>query len=108
MNDDLSVKDDGIKGFSSLFLSRKHDKLLVTQLDHSLQLYRTDYIQKDPPKIFRGFKSSLYVRSVLSPCNNFVASGSTDQAVHIWSVDGTMKQPLSLYAGHFAEVLSIY
>ena len=106
MNEGLSMKEDSMKGFSSLFLSRRHDRLLVNQLDHSLQLYRADFIEKDPPKIFRGYKSSLYIRSVLSPCNNFIASGSTDQAVHIWNVDAPERQPLvSLYAGHFAEVI---
>lgn len=105
-NSETLLKEESVKGFSSLYLSRKQDKLLVSQLDHTLQLYNTDFIEKQPPKAFKGHKASLYVRSVLSPCNNFVASGSTDQGVHIWRADAeNTKQPLiSLYSGHHAEV----
>ncbi len=90
-------------------MSRKQDKLLVSQLDHTLQMYNTDFIEKQPPKAFKGHKASLYVRSVLSPCNNFVASGSTDQGMHIWRADGqdTSKPLISLYGGHHAEVIFI-
>ncbi len=101
----LLEKEEKAKGFSSLYFSNQQDKLLVSRLDHSLQLYRADYIEKDPPKVFKGFKSSLYIRSVLSPCNNFIASGSTDQGVHIWNANSEESQPLiHLYSGHFAEV----
>lgn len=107
VNTEAILKEEPIKGYSSLFLSALENKILVNQLDHTTQLYCTDFIEKDPPKSFRGHKCSLYVRSVLSPCTNFIASGSTDQGIHIWDTTANtlLTNPLiSLYAGHYAEV----
>ena len=104
MDTDSLLKEDNVKGLSSIFLSRKEDRLLVSQIDHTLHLYEVDSLERVPPKIFRGHKSSLYVRSIMSPCNNYVASGSADQGLHIWSVDKPEESMVQLYGGHYGEV----
>ncbi len=107
MNTESLLKEDNIRGLSSIFLSRKEDKLLVSQIDHSLHLYEVDSIERVSPKIFKGHKSSLYVRSIMSPCNQYVASGSADQGLHIWSVDKPQESMVQLYGGHYAEVKTL-
>lgn len=34
----------------------------------------------------KGFKSSYYVKSVLSPDCNFVLSGSNDASIYLWNI----------------------
>lgn len=98
------LKEDNIKGLTSINMSRNQDKIVVNQLDHSLVLYDLNRMEKDDPLVFKGLKSSLYLRSALSPCTKFVASGSADQGLHIWQTDRPGDSKIRLYGGHAGEV----
>ena len=104
MQPDQLLKEDSLKGLSSLSLSRKEDKVLVSQLDHTLQLYSLDSIEKSPPSIFKGHKSSLYVRGGLSPCSEYLFTGSADRSIYIWDRKNQESPIAKLEGGHAGEV----
>jgi WD40 repeat protein len=99
-----TLKEDNIRGLTSISISRLEDKILVNQIDHTLALYDLNKMHKDEPVIYRGLRSSLYVRSTLSPCSRFIASGSADQGLHIWQADKPGDSLVKLYGGHTGEV----
>jgi len=111
--DDLKPKVEGfkktnIKGFTSLYLNRSESKILLSSIDHSLNLYDVVSLTQEPPKVFKGLKSTYYVKSVLSPCDNFVICGSKDETVYLWEANNHTGTPLAAFNGtHKGEVNAV-
>ena len=80
--------------------------MLVSSTDHSHTLYQLDKILKEEPKTFTGHKSSLYIRSTMSPCSKYIISGSSDHQMCIWDTEAkNSDEPVvRLENGHHGEV----
>lgn len=53
-----------------------------------------------------GFKTSFYVKTSFSPCGAYLASGSCDASLYVWSVDRPLDIPVVL-KGHTGEVTAV-
>ena len=72
------------KGVGSLYLNKNQDKILVNHIDHTLQLFSIPKIAMSGPCEYSGHKTSYYVKVVMSPCSNFILSGSIDKNLYLW------------------------
>ena len=48
---------------------------------------------------------SFYIKTAISPCSKYIASGSSDSNLYIWEVDAPNRLPFVL-RGHISEVTS--
>ena len=67
-------------------MNSNHSKILVNSISNSLYLYDSIFFDKTPPLELKGFKSSYYVKSVLSPDCDYVLSGSNDASIYLWDI----------------------
>lgn len=72
------------KGISSISLNSNHNRLLVNSMDNIMMVYNMNSIDFQKPKEFNGHKTSYFVKSVMSPCSNYILSGSIDKNMYIW------------------------
>jgi len=73
-----------LKGVGSISLNKKQNQLMVNSIDHTIIIYDLNTIDFQKPKEFRGHKTSYYVKSTMSPCSQYILSGSTDHNLYIW------------------------
>ncbi len=84
-----------LRGSSSLYINRNHNKILVNSISNSLYLYDSIFFDKAPPIELKGFKSSFYVKSVFNPDCNFVLSGSNDASIYLWNIKNKFSYHIS-------------
>jgi WD40 repeat protein len=75
-----------LKGLTSIFINREQRKILVNSMSNSQYVYDALFFDKTPPIEFKGHRSSFFVKSVLSPCGEFILSGSNDASIYTWSI----------------------
>ena len=83
---EIKSKKNRIKGLTSIYLNREHNKILVNSMSHSQFVYDTMYHDRYTPLELKGHTSSFFVKSVLSPCGNYALSGSNDAIINIWKL----------------------
>lgn len=57
---------------------------MVNSIDHTIIVYDLNTMDFQKPQEFRGHKTSYYVKSAMSPCSQYIISGSTDNNLYIW------------------------
>ncbi|KAL4673393.1 hypothetical protein H8959_017327 [Pygathrix nigripes] len=94
-------------GYSSLILDSTGSTLFANCTDDNIYMFNMTGLKTSPVAIFNGHQNStFYVKSSLSPDDQFLVSGSSDEAAYIWKVS-TPWQPPTVLLGHSQEVTSV-
>uniref|UniRef100_A0A6Q2X689 Uncharacterized protein n=1 Tax=Esox lucius TaxID=8010 RepID=A0A6Q2X689_ESOLU len=94
-------------GYSGLVLDSTRSNLFCNCTDDSIYMFDISGLQTTPVSVFSGhLNSSFYVKSTVSPDDQFLASGSSDHQTYIWKISDP-KQPPTMLQGHSQEVTSI-
>ncbi|XP_063159293.1 denticleless protein homolog [Candoia aspera] len=94
-------------GYSSLILDSTGTNLFANCTDDNIYMFCLPGLKNTPVSIFNGHQnSSFYVKSSISPDNQFLISGSSDQCAYIWKVSEPQLPPMVLH-GHLQEVTSV-
>ncbi|XP_020650256.3 denticleless protein homolog isoform X1 [Pogona vitticeps] len=94
-------------GYSSLVLDSTGTCLFANCTDDNIYMFSLLSLKTTPVSVFSGHQnSSFYVKSSISPDDQFLISGSSDQNAYIWKVSQPQFPPIVLQ-GHLQEVTSV-
>ncbi|XP_012493780.1 PREDICTED: denticleless protein homolog [Propithecus coquereli] len=94
-------------GYSSLILDSTGSTLFANCTDDNIYMFNMTGLKTSPVAIFNGHQNStFYIKSSLSPDDQFLVSGSSDEAAYIWKVS-TPWHPPTMLLGHSQEVTSV-
>uniref|UniRef100_A0A8C7FM92 Denticleless E3 ubiquitin protein ligase homolog (Drosophila) n=1 Tax=Oncorhynchus kisutch TaxID=8019 RepID=A0A8C7FM92_ONCKI len=94
-------------GYSGLVLDSTGSNLFSNCTDNNIYMFNVSGLKTTPVAVFGGhLNSSFYVKSTVSPDNQFLASGSSDHHAYIWKISDTKHPPMMLQ-GHSQQVTSI-
>ncbi|XP_060040295.1 denticleless protein homolog [Erinaceus europaeus] len=94
-------------GYSSLVLDSTGSTLFANCTDDSVYMFNMTGLKVSPLAVFSGHQNStFYIKSSLSPDDQFLVSGSSDEAAYIWQVSAPW-QPPTVLQGHSQEVTSV-
>ncbi|XP_071775216.1 denticleless protein homolog [Centroberyx gerrardi] len=94
-------------GYSGLVLDSTGSNLLCNCTDDNIYMFNVSGLKTSPVAVFSGhLNSSFYVKSTISPDDQFLASGSSDHHAYIWKLSEPNRPPVMLQ-GHSQEVTSI-
>ncbi|NXV44378.1 DTL protein, partial [Uria aalge] len=94
-------------GYSSLVLDSTGANLFANCTDDSIYMFNMTSSRTTPVAVFSGHQNStFYVKSSISPDDQFLVSGSSDCNAYIWKVSEPSLPPRIL-VGHSQEVTSI-
>ncbi|XP_068610036.1 denticleless protein homolog [Brachionichthys hirsutus] len=94
-------------GYSGLVLDSARSNVFCNCTDDSIYMFNVSGIKTTPVAVYSGHQnSSFYVKSAISPGDEFLASGSSDHHAYIWKVSDP-KRPPTLLRGHGEEVTSV-
>ncbi|KAA0708928.1 Denticleless protein -like protein [Triplophysa tibetana] len=94
-------------GYSGLSLDSTGSRLFSNCTDDNIYMFNISGLKTTPVAVFRGHSnSSFYVKSSVSPDDQFLASGSSDHHAYIWKITDP-KQPPVMLQGHSQEVTSV-
>ncbi|XP_007185043.1 denticleless protein homolog isoform X1 [Balaenoptera acutorostrata] len=94
-------------GYSSLILDSTGSTLFANCTDDNIYMFNMTGLKTSPVAIFNGHQNStFYVKSSISPDDQFLVSGSSDEAAYIWKVSIPWHPPTVLL-GHSQEVTSV-
>uniref|UniRef100_F1S2V6 Denticleless protein homolog n=1 Tax=Sus scrofa TaxID=9823 RepID=F1S2V6_PIG len=94
-------------GYSSLILDSTGSTLFANCTDDNIYMFNMTGLKTSPVAIFNGHQNStFYVKSSISPDDQFLVSGSSDEAAYIWKVS-TPWHPPTVLLGHSQEVTSV-
>ncbi|CAL8317873.1 unnamed protein product [Merluccius merluccius] len=94
-------------GYSGLVLDSTGSNLISNCTDDNIYMFNVSGMKTSPVAVFSGhLNSSFYVKSTISPDDQFLASGSSDHHTYIWKLSDP-KCPPMLLQGHSQEVTSI-
>uniref|UniRef100_A0A4W5P0Y7 Denticleless E3 ubiquitin protein ligase homolog (Drosophila) n=1 Tax=Hucho hucho TaxID=62062 RepID=A0A4W5P0Y7_9TELE len=94
-------------GYSGLVLDSTGSNLFSNCIDDNIYMFNVSGLKTTPVAVFGGhLNSSFYVKSTVSPDNQFLASGSSDHHTYIWKISDPKQAPMTLQ-GHNQEVTSI-
>ncbi|EPY74277.1 denticleless protein isoform 2-like protein [Camelus ferus] len=85
------------KGYSSLILDSTGSTLFANCTDDNIYMFNMTGLKTSPVAVFNGHQNStFYVKSSISPDDQFLVSGSSDEAAYIWKIatcsdDNTLK-----------------
>ncbi|XP_066281431.1 denticleless protein homolog isoform X1 [Branchiostoma lanceolatum] len=95
------------RGFSSLVVDSTGTRLFASCTDSTIYMYNCHSMGTQPVSTFTGHScSSFYVRCALSPCEEYLISGSSDNSAYIWKVNNPEACPWKL-TGHSGEVTAV-
>ncbi|XP_078589625.1 denticleless protein homolog isoform X1 [Branchiostoma floridae x Branchiostoma japonicum] len=95
------------RGFSSLVVDSAGTRLFASCTDNTIYMYNCHSMETQPVSSFTGHScSSFYVRCALSPCEEYLISGSSDNSAYIWKVNDPEACPWKL-TGHSGEVTAV-
>lgn len=81
-------------------------RLYASCMDSNIYCYNISTYSKEPIMIYAGAQiKSFYIKSCLSPDNQYLLSGSCDEKAYIWNVENPV--PLVTLKGHLCEVTSV-
>ncbi|XP_066467835.1 denticleless protein homolog [Tiliqua scincoides] len=94
-------------GYSSLVLDSTGTSLFANCTDDFIYMFSMSSLKSSPVSAFSGHQnSSFYIKSSISPDDQFLISGSSDQNAYIWKVSEPQLSPMMLL-GHSQEVTSV-
>uniref|UniRef100_UPI0037E7FA46 denticleless protein homolog n=1 Tax=Semicossyphus pulcher TaxID=241346 RepID=UPI0037E7FA46 len=94
-------------GYSGLALDSTRSNVMCNCTDDSIYMFNVSGIKTTPVGVFSGHQnSSFYVKSSISPDDQFLASGSSDNHTYIWKISDPAHPPMMLQ-GHSEEVTSV-
>ncbi|NXU90492.1 DTL protein, partial [Xiphorhynchus elegans] len=94
-------------GYSSLVLDSRGANLFANCTDDNIYMFNMTGLRTTPVAVFSGHQNStFYVKSSISPDDQFLVSGSSDSKAYIWKVSEPSLPPRMLL-GHTQEVTSI-
>ncbi|KAM4601300.1 denticleless protein homolog [Polymixia lowei] len=94
-------------GYSGLILDSTGSNLISNCTDDNIYMFNISGLKTSPVAVFSGhLNSSFYVKSTISPDDQFLASGSSDHHAYIWKLSEPKRPPMMLQ-GHSQEVTSI-
>ncbi|XP_069116303.1 denticleless protein homolog [Argopecten irradians] len=94
-------------GFTSLTLDTYRSSLFASCTDDIVYQYDITTMQPTLVNQYRGHRNnSFYVKTSISPDDQFLLSGSSDEVAYIWQVGKPNQSPIVL-KGHKAEVSDV-
>ncbi|XP_068795889.1 denticleless protein homolog isoform X2 [Struthio camelus] len=94
-------------GYSSLVLDSTGANLFANCTDDSIYMFNMTSLRTTPVAVFSGHQNStFYIKSSISPDDQFLVSGSSDCNAYIWKVSEPSLLPRILL-GHCQEVTSV-
>ncbi|KAB5539964.1 hypothetical protein PHYPO_G00095410 [Pangasianodon hypophthalmus] len=94
-------------GYSGLTLDSMSSRLFCNCTDDNIYMFDISGLKTTPAAVFSGHRnSSFYVKSSVSPDDQFLASGSSDSHAYIWKISDPDQAPVMLQ-GHSQEVTSV-
>ncbi|KAM9339517.1 denticleless protein homolog [Symphorus nematophorus] len=94
-------------GYSGLVLDSTRSNVMCNCTDDSIYMFNVSGMKTTPVAIFSGHQnSSFYIKSTISPDDQFLASGSSDNNTYIWKISDPECPPMMLQ-GHSEEVTSV-
>ncbi|XP_073349210.1 denticleless protein homolog [Pagrus major] len=94
-------------GYSGLVLDSTRSNVFCNCTDDNIYMFNLSGIKTTPVEVFSGHQnSSFYVKSTISPDDQFLASGSSDNHTYIWKISDPNHPPMMLQ-GHSEEVTSV-
>ncbi|XP_072503993.1 denticleless protein homolog isoform X2 [Notamacropus eugenii] len=94
-------------GYSSLILDSTGSTLFANCTDDNIYVFNMTGLKTSPVAIFNGHQNStFYVKSSISPDDQFLISGSSDESAYIWKISEPWCPP-TLLLGHSQEVTSV-
>ncbi|KAM9703140.1 denticleless protein homolog [Menidia menidia] len=94
-------------GYSGLTLDSSRSNVMCNCTDDNIYMFNVCGIKTAPVAVFSGHQnSSFYVKSTISPDDQFLASGSSDNNTYIWKISDPRHPPMTLQ-GHSEEVTSV-
>ncbi|KAI3364200.1 hypothetical protein L3Q82_011014 [Scortum barcoo] len=94
-------------GYSGLVLDSSRSNIMCNCTDDNIYMFNVSGIKTSPVSVFSGHQnSSFYIKSSLSPDDQFLASGSSDNNTYIWKISDPQHPPM-LLQGHSEEVTSV-
>ncbi|KAM9840606.1 denticleless protein homolog [Aulostomus maculatus] len=94
-------------GYSGLVLDSTRSNVMCNCTDDNIYMFNISGIKTTPEAVFSGHQnSSFYIKSTISPDDQFLASGSSDNHTYIWKISDPKHPPVTLQ-GHTEEVTSV-
>ncbi|XP_070843823.1 denticleless protein homolog [Chaetodon trifascialis] len=94
-------------GYSGLVLDSTRSNVICNCTDDSIYMFNVSGVKTTPVAVFSGHQnSSFYIKSTISPDDQFLASGSSDNHTYIWKISHPERPPMTLQ-GHSEEVTSV-
>ncbi|XP_053192685.1 denticleless protein homolog [Scomber japonicus] len=94
-------------GYSGLVLDSTRSNVMCNCTDDNIYMFNVSGIKTSPVAVFGGHQnSSFYIKSTISPDDQFLASGSSDNHSYIWKISDPKHPPMMLQ-GHDEEVTSV-
>ncbi|XP_062857629.1 denticleless protein homolog [Trichomycterus rosablanca] len=95
------------QSYSGLTMDSSGSRLFCNCTDDNIYMFHLTGLKTTPVAVFNGHRnSSFYVKSSVSPDDQFLASGSSDNHAHIWKISDPAQAPVMLQ-GHSQEVTSV-
>nr|XP_020863555.1 denticleless protein homolog isoform X2 [Phascolarctos cinereus] len=94
-------------GYSSLILDSTGSTLFANCTDDNIYVFNMTGLKTSPVAVLSGHQNStFYVKSSISPDDQFLISGSSDESAYIWKISEPWCPP-TLLLGHSQEVTSV-
>lgn len=94
------------QGYSNLLIDSTGQKLYVNCMDHNIYCFNLGVYATQPIISYTGLtNSTFYIKSSLSPDDQFLISGSKDEKAYIWNVNSS--KPILALMGHADEVTCV-
>uniref|UniRef100_A0A3B4BEX4 Uncharacterized protein n=1 Tax=Periophthalmus magnuspinnatus TaxID=409849 RepID=A0A3B4BEX4_9GOBI len=94
-------------GYSGLVLDSSRSNVMCNCTDDNIYMFNVTGVKTSPVAVFSGHQnSSFYIKSAVSPDDQFLASGSSDNHAYIWKMSSPSHPPMMLQ-GHSEEVTSV-
>ncbi|XP_056671874.1 denticleless protein homolog isoform X3 [Monodelphis domestica] len=94
-------------GYSSLILDSTGSTLFANCTDDNIYVFNMTGLKTSPVAVLNGHQNStFYVKSSISPDDQFLISGSSDESAYIWKISEPWCPP-TLLLGHSQEVTSV-
>lgn len=94
------------QGYSNLLIDSTGQKLYVNCMDHNIYCFNLGVHATQPLITYTGLvNSTFYIKSSLSPDDQYLISGSKDEKAYIWNVNSS--RPILALLGHAEEVTCV-
>lgn len=94
------------KGYTNLLINSSGQKLYVNCMDHNIYCFNLGVYASQPLMTYIGLtNSTFYIKSSLSPDDQYLISGSSDEKAYVWNVNSS--KPLLTLTGHTKEVTCV-